>query len=183
MQRPIRSVQRKSTNLSLDARLIAEAKNLDINISRVAEQGIAQAVAEEKARLWKIENREAIENPGTTTSRSTACPWQDTGSSDGALRPSIDVSAEQAGYLLDVQTDLLDELTDPRRRAALPGRIDANARSKAESGLYDWRKALRHGRRSCSPLCRSAELEQRQANLSRHHDQIVAALDMLFQGF
>jgi antitoxin CcdA len=62
MQRPARSVQRKSTNLSLDARLIAEAKNLDINISRVAEQGIAQAVAEEKARLWKIENREALES-------------------------------------------------------------------------------------------------------------------------
>ena len=62
MQRPTRSVQRKSTNLSLDTRLIAEAKNLDINISRVAEQGIAQAGAEEKARLWKIENREAIES-------------------------------------------------------------------------------------------------------------------------
>jgi antitoxin CcdA len=62
MQHPTRSVQRKSTNLSLDTRLIAEAKNLDINISRVAEQGIAQAVAEEKARLWKIENREALES-------------------------------------------------------------------------------------------------------------------------
>ena len=62
MQRPVRSVQRKSTNLSLDARLIAEAKDLDINISRVAEQGIAQAVAEEKARLWKIENRDALES-------------------------------------------------------------------------------------------------------------------------
>jgi antitoxin CcdA len=61
MQRPAPAIQRKSTNLSLDARLIAEAKNLDINISRVAEQGIAQAVAEEKARLWKIENREALE--------------------------------------------------------------------------------------------------------------------------
>jgi len=62
MQRATRSIQRKSTNLSLDARLVAEAKNLDINISRVAEQGIAEAVAEEKARLWKIENREAIES-------------------------------------------------------------------------------------------------------------------------
>jgi antitoxin CcdA len=56
------TVQRKSTNLSLDARLIAEAKDLDINISRVAELGIAQAVAEEKARLWKIENRDAIDS-------------------------------------------------------------------------------------------------------------------------
>ncbi|WP_394887674.1 type II toxin-antitoxin system CcdA family antitoxin [Mesorhizobium sp. AaZ16] len=61
MAREARSVQRKSTNLSLDARLVAEAKNLDINISRVAEKSIADAVAEEKARLWKIENREVIE--------------------------------------------------------------------------------------------------------------------------
>jgi antitoxin CcdA len=61
MTRQARSVQRKSTNLSLDARLVAEAKNLDINISRVAEKSIADAVAEEKARLWKIENRGALE--------------------------------------------------------------------------------------------------------------------------
>jgi antitoxin CcdA len=61
MTREARSVQRKSTNLSLDARLVAEAKNLDINISRVAEKSIADAVAEEKARLWKIENREVLE--------------------------------------------------------------------------------------------------------------------------
>ena len=27
------------------------------------------------------------------------------------------------------------------------------------------------------------ELEPSQANLAMHHDQIVAALDMLFQGF
>ncbi|WP_353644121.1 type II toxin-antitoxin system CcdA family antitoxin [Mesorhizobium sp. WSM2239] len=62
MMRQSRSAQRKSTNLSLDARLVAEAKNLDINISRVAEKSIADAVAEEKARLWKIENREAIQS-------------------------------------------------------------------------------------------------------------------------
>ncbi len=55
-----RSVLRKSTNLSLDARLVAEAKNLDINISRVAEESIARAVREEKERLWRIENREVI---------------------------------------------------------------------------------------------------------------------------
>jgi len=53
---------RKPTNLSLDSRLIAQARDLDINISRAAEDGIAKAVAEERARLWKIENREAIES-------------------------------------------------------------------------------------------------------------------------
>ena len=61
MRNATRPVQRKSTNLSLEARLVAEAKNLDINISRIAEESIARAVSEEKARLWKIENRETIE--------------------------------------------------------------------------------------------------------------------------
>lgn len=55
-------VHRKATNLSLDAGLVEEAKNLDINISRIAEDGIAKAVAEEKARRWKMENREAIQS-------------------------------------------------------------------------------------------------------------------------
>lgn len=53
---------RKSTNLTLDADLVAEARAMKINISRIAEEGIAKAVANERARLWKIENREAIES-------------------------------------------------------------------------------------------------------------------------
>lgn len=53
---------RRPTNLTLDARLVAQAKDLDINISRVAEDGIAKAVAAETARLWKIENRVALES-------------------------------------------------------------------------------------------------------------------------
>ncbi|HEY5820048.1 MAG TPA: type II toxin-antitoxin system CcdA family antitoxin [Mesorhizobium sp.] len=61
MTRGNNSILRKSTNLSLDAHLVAQAKGLDINISRVAEEGIARAVSEERARLWKIENREAID--------------------------------------------------------------------------------------------------------------------------
>ncbi len=62
MRAGARSVVRKPTNLSLDARLVAEAKNLDINISRVAEESIAKAVNDEKARLWKIENRDVIKS-------------------------------------------------------------------------------------------------------------------------
>jgi len=53
---------RKSTNLTVDPKLIAQARGLDINISRAAEDGIARAVADERSRLWKIENREAIES-------------------------------------------------------------------------------------------------------------------------
>ncbi|MEQ1952730.1 type II toxin-antitoxin system CcdA family antitoxin [Mesorhizobium sp. CN2-181] len=62
MRAGARSVVRKPTNLTLDARLVVEAKNLDINISRVAEESIAKAVSEEKARLWKIENRDVIQS-------------------------------------------------------------------------------------------------------------------------
>lgn len=54
--------QRKATNLSIDQNLIAEAKALDLNVSRVAEEGIAAAVREEKNRRWKEENKEAIES-------------------------------------------------------------------------------------------------------------------------
>lgn len=56
------AIVRRPTNLTLDAKLVAQARDMKINISRVAEQGIARAVAEERARLWKIENREAIES-------------------------------------------------------------------------------------------------------------------------
>ena len=54
--------QRKATNLSIDQNLIAEAKALDLNVSRLAEEGIAAAVREEKNRRWKEENQEAIES-------------------------------------------------------------------------------------------------------------------------
>ena len=53
--------QRKATNLSIDQNLIAEAKALDLNVSRMAEEGIAQAVRDRKALLWLEVNREAIE--------------------------------------------------------------------------------------------------------------------------
>ena len=52
---------RKSVNLSLNKELLAEAKALDINLSRAAEEGIAVTVSAEKTRRWKEENREAIQ--------------------------------------------------------------------------------------------------------------------------
>lgn len=52
---------RKAANLSIDAGLLAEAKSLSVNVSRAAEAGIAEAVRKEKERVWKEENREAIE--------------------------------------------------------------------------------------------------------------------------
>lgn len=54
--------QRKATNLSLDQAVIAEAKELELNISRIAEEAITEAVRAEKNRRWKEENREAMES-------------------------------------------------------------------------------------------------------------------------
>lgn len=53
--------QRKATNLSFDQILIAEAKELGLNVSRIAEEAITAAVRGEKNRRWKEENREAME--------------------------------------------------------------------------------------------------------------------------
>ncbi|MCG6114679.1 MAG: type II toxin-antitoxin system CcdA family antitoxin [Mesorhizobium sp.] len=52
---------RKAANLSIDTDLLSEAKALSVNISRAAESGIADAVRAEKERLWKLENRSAID--------------------------------------------------------------------------------------------------------------------------
>lgn len=56
-----RSPQRKSVNLSIDASILADAKALNVNVSRAAEAGIAEAIRRRKAELWLAENREAID--------------------------------------------------------------------------------------------------------------------------
>jgi antitoxin CcdA len=59
--RDARRFQRKPANLSIDAGLLNEAKELEVNISRAAEDGIAKAVADEQARRWLKENKAALE--------------------------------------------------------------------------------------------------------------------------
>ncbi len=51
---------RKSANLSLDSGLVSQARDLKINLSRAAEDGIGRAVKAEQERLWRLENAEAI---------------------------------------------------------------------------------------------------------------------------
>ena len=53
---------RKATNVSLVASLLVEAKALQINISRAAETGIAQAIAAKRAERWLQDNQEAIKS-------------------------------------------------------------------------------------------------------------------------
>jgi antitoxin CcdA len=51
---------RKPANLSLDSDLVPQARGLNINLSRAAEEGIERAVKAERERLWRLENAEAI---------------------------------------------------------------------------------------------------------------------------
>lgn len=55
-------IQRKATNVSLDANMVAEAKSLGVNVSRACEAGLEAELKAERSRLWKIENAEAIES-------------------------------------------------------------------------------------------------------------------------
>lgn len=56
-----RRTSRRATNVSLDSRYLAEARELGINISQACERGLAETLAEERAKRWLEENREAIE--------------------------------------------------------------------------------------------------------------------------
>jgi antitoxin CcdA len=56
-----RSAFRRPTNVSLDARLVDEAKELGINVSRASEDGLAREVRAERIRRFHEENREAFD--------------------------------------------------------------------------------------------------------------------------
>ncbi len=53
---------RRATNVSISTHLLAEARKLEVNISRAAEQGLTHAIAERRAALWLEENRAALES-------------------------------------------------------------------------------------------------------------------------
>ncbi|MBZ9760008.1 CcdB family protein [Mesorhizobium sp. CA8] len=86
------------------------------------------------------------------------------------------------GYLLDVQSDILEHLDTnvvvpllPPNIAPLPARrlnpifrIDGNEHIMVTQFIS---------------AVTASELRAAEGNLARHHDEIVAALDMLFQGF
>jgi antitoxin CcdA len=51
---------KRSTSMTLDRTVLEEARQLGINVSRAAEDGVIAAIRAERARLWKQENAEAI---------------------------------------------------------------------------------------------------------------------------
>ncbi|MFN4098757.1 MAG: type II toxin-antitoxin system CcdA family antitoxin [Pararhodobacter sp.] len=52
---------RIKVNLTLDAGVVEGARALGLNMSRLAEAAIAEAAKTERNRLWRAENRGAIE--------------------------------------------------------------------------------------------------------------------------
>ena len=51
---------KKATNLTLDASLIEEARTIDVNLSRAAEEGLRVAVRQARGDRWRAENAEAL---------------------------------------------------------------------------------------------------------------------------
>jgi antitoxin CcdA len=61
-QRFTAEAPKRATNVSINERLLAEAKELDVNISRAAEFGLTRAIAERRSELWLQENRAALDS-------------------------------------------------------------------------------------------------------------------------
>jgi antitoxin CcdA len=61
-RQPRRASPRKATNLSARPELVAEARELGINLSDVFERGLKQAIAEARAAAWLADNREALDS-------------------------------------------------------------------------------------------------------------------------
>lgn len=60
---------RKSTNLFLTAGLVAEARELGVNVSQAAEAGIAQAVSRHRQARWLAENSDALDSSNAFVER------------------------------------------------------------------------------------------------------------------
>jgi antitoxin CcdA len=55
---------RKRTNVTLDADLIARARELDVNLSRAAEEGVAAAVRKADREKWIEDNQPILDEWG-----------------------------------------------------------------------------------------------------------------------
>ncbi len=52
---------RRPTNVSLDSRLVEDAKALGINVSRASEEGLAREIKAERQRRWLEDNKDALD--------------------------------------------------------------------------------------------------------------------------
>jgi antitoxin CcdA len=53
---------RRATNISLDSRILAEAKGLGVNISRACEGGLEAEIARIRREAWLAENGPALDS-------------------------------------------------------------------------------------------------------------------------
>lgn len=51
---------KKATNLSINKDLLAEARDLKINLSATLEEALQEKVREKRRKQWLVENKEAI---------------------------------------------------------------------------------------------------------------------------
>lgn len=58
----VNSGNRRATNVTVDASLLASAKALKINVSQASEEGLARAVAQRQAQQWLAANQAALES-------------------------------------------------------------------------------------------------------------------------
>jgi antitoxin CcdA len=61
---------KKATNVSISETLLADAKALQINVSRAAEAGLDRAIAERRAEIWLQENKEALQSSNDYVERN-----------------------------------------------------------------------------------------------------------------
>ena len=52
---------KRSTNVSLNVDLVADAKKLGINVSQACEAGLSEKVRKAKAEKWLRENKDALD--------------------------------------------------------------------------------------------------------------------------
>lgn len=68
--RRLSDAPKKATNVSISEALLADAKELQINVSRAAEAGLDRAIAERRAEIWLQENREALQSSNDYVERN-----------------------------------------------------------------------------------------------------------------
>ncbi len=56
----ISASRRRPVNLSLDPSLVAEARELGVNVSRACEKGLTEELAKARGERWLRENRAAL---------------------------------------------------------------------------------------------------------------------------
>ncbi len=58
---PAKPGRKRAVNVTVDENVLAEAKQLGLNLSQILEDELHKRVTEERTRRWQEEHREAIE--------------------------------------------------------------------------------------------------------------------------